>query len=70
MAEEGFFLPMAEEGFFLGLGPWPNVGTDMGLLVFSPHNSPSKSCCPAPRTEMRVLVSSGLCHGLPSLLLH
>ena len=29
-------LPMAEEGLFLGLGPWPNVGIDMGLLVFYP----------------------------------
>ena len=25
-------LPMAEEGFFLGLGPWPNVDIDMGVL--------------------------------------
>ena len=36
MAEEGFFLPMTEEGFFLGLGLWPNVDIDMGLLVFYP----------------------------------
>ena len=27
---------MAEEGFFLELGPWPNVGIDVGLLVFYP----------------------------------
>ena len=27
---------MAEEGFFFGLGPWPNVGIDMGLRVFYP----------------------------------
>ena len=26
-------LPMAKEGFFLELGPWPNVGIDVGLLV-------------------------------------
>ena len=24
----------AKEGFFLGLGPWPGVDIDMGLLVF------------------------------------
>ena len=36
MAEEGLFLPMIEEGFFLGLGPWPNVDIDVGLLVFYP----------------------------------
>ena len=29
-------LPMAEEGLFLGLGPWPNVGINVGLLVFYP----------------------------------
>ena len=28
--------PMAEEGFFLGLGPWPNVDINMGILVFYP----------------------------------
>ena len=27
---------MAEEGFFLGLGPWPSVDIDMGLLAFYP----------------------------------
>ena len=36
MAEEGLFLPTTEEGFFLGLGLWPNVDIDMGLLVFYP----------------------------------
>ena len=30
------FLPMTEDGFFLGLGPWPSVDIDMGLLVFYP----------------------------------
>ena len=25
---------MAEEGFFHGLGPWPNIDIEMGLLVF------------------------------------
>ena len=36
MAKEEFFLPMAKEGVFLGLGPWPNIDIDMGLLVFYP----------------------------------
>ena len=27
--------------------------------ILQPHNSPSKSYCPAPRTEMRVLMSLG-----------
>ena len=30
-------LPMAENELFLRLGPWPNVGIDVGLLVFYPH---------------------------------
>ena len=36
MAEEGLFLPTTEEGLFLGLGLWPNVDINMGLLVFYP----------------------------------
>ena len=27
---------MAEEGFFHGLGPWPNINIEMGLLAFYP----------------------------------
>ena len=40
----------------------------LGSQILWPHNSPSKSCCPAPRTEKRVLMTSGLCHGLPRLV--
>ena len=51
-------------------GPWALIESGPGSQILWPHNSPSKSCCPAPRTERRVLVSSGLCHGLPSLVFH
>ena len=33
-SEEDF--SMAEEGFFHGLGPWPSIDIEMGLLVFFP----------------------------------
>ena len=36
--------------------------------TFWPHNSPSKSCCPAPRTGRRILTFSGLHHGRLSLV--
>ena len=69
---------MAEEDPSHGQGvglpwirPWAQHGHRHGLPGFiPPHNSPLKSCCPAPRTERRVLVSTGLCHGLPSLVLY
>ena len=55
--------------FFLGVG----LGLDMKWVrlcqILRPHNSPLKSCCPAPRTEMRVLMSSGPSNGLSSLIL-
>ena len=34
LSEEDF--SMAEEGFLHGLGPWPNIDIEMGLLVFFP----------------------------------
>ena len=55
--------------FFLGVG----LGLDMkwvGLCqILQPHNSPSKSCCPTLRTEIRVLMSSEPLSGLSSLVL-
>ena len=33
-SEEDF--SMAEEGFFYGLGPWPSIDIETGLLVFFP----------------------------------
>ena len=38
-----------------------------GCQILWPHNSPSKSCCPAPRVGRRILMSSGPCHGWSSL---
>ena len=54
--------------FLLGLG----LGLDMKWAelcqILQPHNSPSKSCCPAPRTERRILTFSGPYHGRLSLV--
>ena len=54
--------------FLLGVG----LGLDMKLAEVSrslwSHNSPSKSCCPAPRTRRRILTFSGLYHGRLSLV--
>ena len=55
--------------FFLGVG----LRLDMkwaGLCqILQPHNSLSKSCCPAPRMDKRVLMSSEPLSGLSSLVL-
>ena len=55
--------------FFLGVG----LELDMkwaGLCqILQPHNSPSKSCCPAPRTKRKVLISSEPFSDLLSLVL-
>ena len=63
------FLTHPRRFFFLDVG----LRLDMkwaGLCqILQPHNSPSKSYCPAPRTEMRVLMSSGPLSGLSSLVL-
>ena len=40
---------------------WYLMGRSPQILW--PHNSPSKSCCPDPRTGRRILTFSGLHHG-------
>ena len=54
--------------FLLGVG----LGLDMkwaGLCqILQPHNSSSKSCCPAPWTERRILTFSGPYHDRLSLV--
>ena len=35
-------------------GPWALMESGPGSQILWPHNSPLKSCCPAPRTERRV----------------
>ena len=56
--------------FLLSLrGFWALYEMGRACQILRPHNSPLKSCCPAPRTEMRVLMSSGPSNGLSSLIL-
>ena len=43
---------VGSSGLLFGMGP--------GAQILWPHNSPSKSCCPEPRTGSRVLTFSGL----------
>ena len=45
---------------------WYEMG--QGCQILWPQNSPSKSCCPAPRAGRRILMSSGLCHDRSSLV--
>ena len=51
-------------------GPWALMYSGPGSQILWPHNSPLKSCCPAPRTERRVLMTSGLCHNLSILAIY
>ena len=57
-----------EHFFLLGVG----LGLEMEWVevfrTFWPHNSPSKSCYPAPRTGRRILTFLGLNHGRLSLI--
>ena len=46
---------MAKGWVFLGSGLGPSIDIDMGFPILYPHNSSSKSCCPASRTERKVL---------------
>ena len=45
-------------------GPWALMESGPRSQILWPHNNPSKSCCPDPRTERRVLMTSGLCQSL------
>ena len=44
-------------------GPWAWYKMGRNPQILWPHNSPSKSCCPAPQTGRRILMFSGLYHG-------
>ena len=48
--------------------PWAWYGMGRGCQILWPHNSPSKSCYPTPRSGSRILMSSGLCHSWSSLV--
>ena len=59
----GLSLSVLSYFFLLGAGlglsiKWAGVVRFLG---------PTIACCPAPRMERRVLVTSGLCHGLSSI---
>ena len=47
----------------------PDINMGRGPQILWPHNSPSKSCYPAPQTERRVLMSSECLTGLSSLVI-
>ena len=48
--------------------PWAWYEMGRGPQILWPHNSPSKSYCPAPKTGRRILMFSGLYHGRLSLV--
>ena len=49
-------------------GPWAWYEMGRGCQILWPHNSSSKSYCPAPQAGRRILMSSGLCHDRLSLV--
>ena len=57
-------------GFSMDQAPGPVQILKQAYQSFTPHNSPSKSCCSAPCTDRMVLMTSGLCHGFLSLAFH
>ena len=66
--QSGFPLFVLGHFFLLGMGLRPDMKWAGLYQILQPHNSPSKSYCPAFRTEIRVLMSSGLYHGRLSLV--
>ena len=60
-----------QEGIFPWVGPLAQCRHRYRLIsLLPPHNSSSKSCCSAPQTDRRVLLTSGLCRDFPSLAFH
>ena len=64
------FYCMSSAISLLGSGLRSQCKSGPGPQIIGPHNSPSKSCCPTSWSGMRVLVTSGQYHGLPSFVLH
>ena len=54
--------------FLLGVGLRFEMKWAEASRTFWPHNSPSKSCCPAPRAGRRILTFSGLNRSRLSLI--
>ena len=61
--QSGFPSFILRHFFLLGMGLVLDMKWAGLCQILQPHNSPSKSYCPAPRTEMRILMFSGLYHG-------
>ena len=61
-----YYTSSAISLFGSGLGPQCKNGS--GSQIIGPHNSPSKSCCPTSWSGRRILLMSGLYHGLPSFV--
>ena len=64
------FYYMSSAISLLGSGLGSQCRSGLGPQIIGPHNNPSKSCCPTSWSGRRVLVMSGLYHGLPSFVLH
>ena len=54
------FLFIPKHFFLLGVGLGFKMEWAEASRTFWPYNSPSKSCCPAPRAGRRILTFSGL----------
>ena len=66
--QTGFPLFVIGHFFLLGLGLRLDMKWAEPCQILQPHNSPSKSCCLAPRMGRRILMFSGLYHGRLSLV--
>ena len=64
------FYYMSSTVSLLGSGLGSQCKSGPGPQIIGPHNSPSKFCCPTSWSGRRVLVMSGLYHGLPNFVLH
>ena len=67
-SQSGFSSFVLRHFFLLGVGFGLEMEWAKASRTFWPHNSPSKSCCPAPRTGRKILMFSGLHHGRLSLV--
>ena len=53
---------------FLGSGLGSQCKNGSGSQIIRLHHNPSKSCCPTSWSGRRILLMSGLYHGLPSFV--
>ena len=64
------FYYMSSAISLLGSGLGSQCKSGPGPQIIGPHNSPLKSYCLTSWSGRRVLVMSGLYHGLPNFVLH